>query len=113
MVAPKAENIPDGVNRQCHTRQPDECRGNVLVMAATNDRAVNHAAAQVCREWNIPISVADCKEECSFYFPAVAIKGSVVAGITASGTDHHLTRNMAQQVREAWGIAPQQGKEQA
>lgn len=113
VVAPKAEILPDGVEWKQRTWKPEDCRGKALVVAATNDRAVNHAAEQVCREWNIPISVADCKEECSFYFPAVAIKGSVVGGITASGTDHSLTRQMAQQVREAWGIAPQQGKEQA
>lgn len=107
VVAPEAGKLPDGVDWQQRTWQPEDCHGKALVVAATNDRRINHAAAQVCREQNIPISVADCKEECTFYFPAVAVKGSVVAGISASGTDHRLTKNMAQQVREAWGIAPQ------
>lgn len=113
VVAPQAENLPDGVKWQRRTWRPEDCCGKALVVAATGDRAVNHAAARLCRERGIPVSVADCKEECSFYFPAVAVKGSVVAGITASGTDHCLTKKMAQQVREAWGIVPQQGKEQA
>jgi siroheme synthase-like protein len=72
----------------------------VFVVAATNNRTVNHAVAVECAVYDIPVSVADCKEESSFYFPAVAIRGTMVAGISSSGLDHDAVRDAASKIRE-------------
>jgi len=31
------------------------------------------------------VSVADVKEECNFYFPAVIVKDEIVVGVTGDG----------------------------
>ncbi|MDR0551345.1 MAG: NAD(P)-dependent oxidoreductase [Spirochaetaceae bacterium] len=71
-----------------------------LVVAATNKREINRAVAEECAALNIPVSVADCKEESTFYFPAIAIHGKIIAGISSGGADHGAVRDAAKKIRE-------------
>jgi siroheme synthase-like protein len=85
-------------------KSPGDCVKDgrpVFVIAATNSRAVNSTVAQECAATDIPVSVADCKEESTFYFPAVAIHGTMVAGISSGGRDHGRVRDTASKIREA------------
>ncbi|MEG1630870.1 MAG: precorrin-6A reductase [Hydrogenoanaerobacterium sp.] len=68
-------------------RQGD-CVDAELVVAATDSREVNHSIYEECKELDCYVSVADCKDESTFYFPGIAQKGCVVAGVTASGQNH-------------------------
>ena len=70
-----------------------------LVVAATDDREVNHQIYEWCRDAGIFVNVADKKEECSFYFPGLARKGSLTAGVCAGGKDHRLARQAAEEIR--------------
>ena len=79
--------------------RPSDLEGADFCIAATNLRDVNHGIFLLCRESRIPVNVADCKEECDFYFPAIAKKGTLVAGISASGNDHRLAKKSAEEVR--------------
>jgi siroheme synthase-like protein len=72
----------------------------VFVVAATNSRAVNHAIAEECAAHTIPVSVADCKEESTFYFPAIAVHGTIVAGVSSGGQNHNAVRDAAAKIRE-------------
>lgn len=72
-----------------------------LVIAATNDRCVNHTVFLDCNKMNIPVSVADNREECSFYFPAIfEIEGIVGGLISKSGNDHKLAKSVAEKIRQ-------------
>jgi precorrin-2 dehydrogenase/sirohydrochlorin ferrochelatase/precorrin-6A/cobalt-precorrin-6A reductase len=73
----------------------------IFVVAATDKREVNHAVAVECVEQGIPVSVADCKEESTFYFPAIAIRDTIVTGISSGGNDHAAVRGAAAIIREA------------
>lgn len=79
--------------------QKDDVKEARMVIAATNQRIVNHQVFEACEMWKIPVSVADCKEESSFYFPAVIQQGTSVIGVTASGTDHKLAKRIADNIR--------------
>ena len=70
-----------------------------FVLAATNDAAVNHAIVMECRERGIPVNNASDQTECDFQFPAVAVKGDLVVGINAGGTDHGLVKRIAAAIR--------------
>ena len=89
---------PDFIWEQRMYQQGD-CAGAFLVVAATNCREVNWKVGQECRRNGIFVSVADRKEESSFYFPAIAANGAMVVGITSSGTDHRQTAQAAQEIR--------------
>ena len=70
-----------------------------FVVAATNNREINHAIALECAALGIPVSVADKKEESTFFFPAIAIHDTIVAGISSGGLDHGAVREAAQKIR--------------
>ena len=71
-----------------------------LVIAATDERQVNHAVMTEARNMNIQVSVADRSEECTFYFPAVAENETFIAGLVSKNGDHAGVRRMAEKIRE-------------
>ena len=78
-----------------------DCAGAFLVLACTDDPAAQEAAMAECREAGIPCNRADRRGESDFYFPGIARRGPVVAGVTAGGENHALARRAAQAVRQA------------
>ena len=71
----------------------------VFVLAAAAE-AVNHRVADDCKKYGIPVNDASKKERCDFYFPGIAKKGELVAGVTASGSDHRLAAAFTAEIRE-------------
>lgn len=71
-----------------------------LIVAATDSREVNREVGRLAREENIWVSVADRREECTFYFPALAFGSHTVAGIVGNGESHGETARMAAKIRE-------------
>lgn len=74
--------------------------GQSLVLAATNDDALNHQIAADCRARGIPVNAASDRKACDFYFPGIASEGDLVAGVTAGGTDHRLARTVTERIRQ-------------
>ncbi len=112
VVAPAFARELEGVRMLRRAYQPGDCTGYALVVAATDSRAVNRAVVEECNALGIPVNAADAPEECDFYFPAVARRGSVVAGVTASNTGHRLAARVAQQIRELLDRMGQAGQEE-
>ncbi len=79
---------------------PADLEGAAIVLAATNDREANHKIAELAAAKSIPVSVADCREECSFFFPAVAFGEDIVAGLVSVGEDHKQTVQTAAKIRD-------------
>lgn len=78
----------------------EDLEGAVLVLAATDDEAVNSLVAELCRERGIPVNSCSDKTQCDFYFPGIARKENLVIGVTASGKDHRLAASAAGQLRK-------------
>jgi siroheme synthase-like protein len=70
-----------------------------LVIAATSDRQANRRIAMEANSLDIHVSVADCREECTCYFPAIADNGAYVAGLVSKDGDHAGLKRMAEKVR--------------
>jgi siroheme synthase-like protein len=83
--------------------QEGDCRRADFVTLATDEREVNERAARECKNANIPVSVADAQEESSFFFPALAVRGNVVVGISSGGTNHKEARDAAEKIRTVLG----------
>ena len=62
---------------------------------------MNHRIARLARERGIFASVVDCREEGSFYFPAVAESGRITVGVCGDGTAHPEVVAAAKKIREA------------
>ncbi len=80
--------------------QPADVEGAFLVVAATGDRRVNQQVGRLAREAGAFVSVADCKEESSFYFPGLALGEGLTAAVAGDGNDHKAVKTAAAKIRE-------------
>jgi len=71
-----------------------------LVIAATDERQVNHSIMTESKSLNIYVSVADCREECTFYFPAIAKNGNYTAGLVSKNGNHSGVKQTAKKIRK-------------
>lgn len=71
-----------------------------MVVSATNNRQVNHKVCELAKQKNLYVSVADCKDECNFFFPGVIETNDTVIGVTAEGKSHKAASQMADRIRE-------------
>ena len=71
-----------------------------MAIIATDDRSVNYMAGELAKAEGIPVSVADCKEESTFYFPGIVKKDNVVIGVTSSGVNHKQAADITQRIRD-------------
>lgn len=70
-----------------------------LVIAATNSREVNKEILKEAEETKTLHIIADCKEECDCYFPAVAESNSYIAGIVSKDGNHLGVSETAKKLR--------------
>ena len=80
---------------------PELLEGISLAVAATDDRQLNHAVAQLCRERSIPVNVADSREDSTFLFPAVVRRGRLSVGISTGGASPAASAWARKAVEEA------------
>ena len=71
-----------------------------LVVAATSQRAVNQQVGAEARSLGVLVSVADSRDECTFYFPAIAENQSYIAGLVSTDGNHRAVKQTIQQIRE-------------
>jgi len=70
-----------------------------MVLAVTNDREVNRRVGIEAKALGIPVSVADAREECAFYFPAIVEYDGIVIGLSSQGHSHHGVSALAKKLR--------------
>ena len=75
---------------------PADC---CMVLAATDDGAVNEEIWRECRRKGIPVNVCSDRNLCDFQFPGIAHKDDVVIGINAGGSDHRLAKEWTDRIR--------------
>lgn len=100
LIAPECEAVPDGVRyiQRCYAK--GDLSGAFLAVAATNDRSVNQQVGQDATQAGIFVSVADCAEESSFYFPALCMDHGLIAGVVSQDKEHRKTARAAQAIRK-------------
>lgn len=62
-----------------------DVEGMALVVAATDDPAVNARVADVCKAKGIPVNAVDDPGNCTFLFPAIARKGPMTIAVSSGG----------------------------
>ena len=66
--------------------------GATLVIAATNDGAVNTQVSQDAKARNIPVNVVDAPGLCSFIMPAILDRSPMMVAFSSGGASPVLTR---------------------
>jgi len=80
-----------------------------LIIAATNDRQVNKQIGEDAKSLGIPVSIADRKEKSTFWFPAIARSGGIVAGLVSEEGNHTAVKSAANKIRD---LLDSQGEEE-
>jgi len=74
--------------------------GMDMVLAASDNSAVNHRAVVFCNESGILVNSADDKKKCDFYFPAIVEKDDLIIGIGANGENPAKVKAARQQLED-------------
>lgn len=69
-----------------------DCDGMEMVIAATDDNALNHEIAEYCKAKDIMVNVVDQKADCSFIFPSYIKEKNLVAAFSSGGNSPVLTQ---------------------
>ncbi|MBS3947570.1 MAG: bifunctional precorrin-2 dehydrogenase/sirohydrochlorin ferrochelatase [Dethiobacter sp.] len=74
--------------------------GASLVIAATNQPAVNRLVALDCRQRKIPVNVVDAPELCDFLVPATIRRGPLTIAVSTGGTLPAMARKIRRKLEE-------------
>ncbi len=87
--------------------QAADMAGCVLVVAATDDRALNAQVSRDAGAINLPVNVVDAPDLCSVIFPAIVDRNPLVVAVSSGGDAPVLTRLMRARLETfipaAWG----------
>lgn len=99
------EALPDALPGRVTLRRrafcPADVDGQTLVIAATNDAAVNAAVAAQCRAAHIPVNAVDDPENCTFLFPALVRRGALSVGISTGGASPTAAASVRRRIEDA------------
>lgn len=100
-IAPEIEDLPVQIDRRPFTES--DVDGAALVIAATDDEAVNTSAARAAAGRGIPVNVVDVPELCSFFLPAVVRRGGLAISVSTSGASPALARIIRERLEKEFG----------
>ncbi len=82
--------------------QVQDLENTGLVVAATDDKELNHEISLQCRKRRIPVNTVDQKEDCTFIFPSYVKQGPVTAAVTSGGTSPVAAQYLKRQIEESF-----------
>ncbi len=83
--------------------QPSDLDGAMIVIAATDDIAINTAVWNAARERNILMNSVDDVPRCDFIAPAIARQGPVAVAISTNGTSPALAAHLRRKMETIMG----------
>jgi uroporphyrin-III C-methyltransferase/precorrin-2 dehydrogenase/sirohydrochlorin ferrochelatase len=78
----------------------DDCKGNVLIIAATADDAVNAQVAKDAGLKGIPVNVVDNPALCTFVMPAIVDRAPLSIAISSGGAAPVLARQVREKIEQ-------------
>ena len=70
-----------------------------MAIAATDNDALNHEIAKLCKQKGILANNASSKEDCDFFFPGLLQEGGLTIGISSGGNDHRRVADVCERLR--------------
>ncbi len=82
---------------------PGDVRGFFVVIAATNDAAVQTQIAHDARRFGVLLNVVDRPELCDFIAPAVMERGDLLIATSTSGASPALAKHVRRRLADIFG----------
>lgn len=79
---------------------PADLDGAFVVIAATNDSAVNHAIYEEALRRNVLCNAVDDPPNCDFYFGSVVTRGDLQVAISTAGESPALAQRLRREIDE-------------
>ncbi len=83
--------------------QPDDLAGVLLVMAATDDTALQQHVAADAKRVGVLCNIVDQPALCSFIVPAVIKQGDLAIAVSTSGASPALAKKICRDLAERFG----------
>ena len=90
--AEKADALEQKITICVRPFQKEDCDGRLLVVAATDDKELNHNIAEYCKAAGIMVNAVDQKDDCSFIFSSYVMEQNLVAAFSSGGKSPVLTQ---------------------
>ena len=104
------ENICDKINEivkksnqlelQKKCFEDADCDNMFMVIAATDDKELNHHIAGICNSKGIMVNAVDQKEDCSFIFSSYIKEKNLIAAFSSGGNSPVLAQYLKSQEKE-------------
>lgn len=88
------------ISVSCRPFEVDDTADASLVIAATNQPAVNRLVALHCRQEKIPVNVVDAPDLCDFLVPATIRRGPLTIAVSTGGTLPAMARKIRRKLEE-------------
>ncbi|MFV0527681.1 MAG: bifunctional precorrin-2 dehydrogenase/sirohydrochlorin ferrochelatase [Lachnospiraceae bacterium] len=79
----------------------EDLQDKELVLAITDDAALNGRIGQECKKRGILVNVASDKSLCDFHFPGLVLEDEIVIGINAGGQNHRKAKAIKAKIKAA------------
>lgn len=99
-IAKKSNQLE--VEKKCF--EDADCDNMYMVIAATDNKALNHHIAEICNSKGIMVNAVDQKEDCSFIFSSYIKEKNLIAAFSSGGNSPVLTQYL--KGREAEILTP-------
>jgi precorrin-2 dehydrogenase/sirohydrochlorin ferrochelatase len=109
LIEPEPEEIlrtgiaSDRVELKAEPFDPAHLDGVGLVVAATDDPAVNEAVFEAARKRNVLVNVVDVPAWCSFIVPAVIRRGDLLVAVSTSGASPAMAARIRREIEAGYG----------
>ncbi|WP_434458673.1 uroporphyrinogen-III C-methyltransferase [Stutzerimonas urumqiensis] len=102
-IDPELEQLVVSAGGACMARayEPSDMDGSVLVIAATDDDALNARLSHQAREQGTPVNVVDSPALCTVIFPAIVDRSPLMVAVSSGGDAPVLARLIRARL-EAW-----------
>jgi len=99
-LAPGFKELGAGVEHIARSYADGDLEGAFLVIAATDNEAVNRAVEQEAREKGLFLNVVDRPELCNFYVPSSVRRGSLLLSVSTGGLLPALSKRLRLQLED-------------
>ena len=97
-ILPEIKSL-EGILYQEKSFEEADLEGQDLVVAATDDKELNHKISIACKKRHTPVNAVDQTEDCTFIFPAYLKEGEVVAAFSSGGQSPVITQYLKEKMR--------------